>query len=209
MTPTTPGSYSLITPSSALAEKFAHEATLEEDQSTETSSGSTEGAKSEERKPEEKKPEEAPKTWEERLKEAKITPEQAFEILDAILAQGYYERTFELFQGRYPVVLRTRSSESRAEIARYVDLEPVVGARTAYERRLKAVLIFSLVRVGKVALPWPQEKATAEVAQKLVEERETVINRIPAAMLEEIYKVLVLFETATFAALSGGAPEGF
>jgi hypothetical protein len=51
-----------------------------------------------------------PETWEDRVKAAGLTMDQALEILDALIEKGFYEKTIPLYGGRRPVVLRTRDA---------------------------------------------------------------------------------------------------
>ncbi len=208
--PQRPGNYEGASPASTLAEQFASELPMDEEEWTSKPAAAAAPAQAATPAPPAAAPApEKPKSWEEMLVDAQITKDQAIEILDAILSRGYYQRTFELFQGRYPVTLRTRNNASRTEIARYIDLEPAIGARTSYERRMKAVLLYSLVSLGGTKLVWPADDAKPEDLEKILQEREAIINRIPAAMCDQIYNVVVRFENATFAALAGGAPTGF
>jgi hypothetical protein len=103
-----------------------------------------------------------PETWEDRVKAAGLTMDQALEILDALIEKGFYEKTIPLYGGRRPVVLRTRDAYCRQRVANALDTLRTNDPRVHSQTTLRICLAGSLVQFGKKALAFAASDADIE-----------------------------------------------
>ncbi len=157
-------------------------------------------------------PVEAPKppTWEDRLKAANITVDQAYEILTSMLTTGYYEKTFHLYGGRLPVTLRTRLAWHRTRHKEALDAlrsnDPLVHSELEFRHALAG----SLGRIGPTAFPVVERNDTAaDAATKLDQSFAQIAKIQDSILITALYPLISRFDAAVFAALSQDAPASF
>ena len=148
-------------------------------------------------------------TWEDRLQEAKLTPEQGLEILDSMIEKGYYEKSFPLYGGRRHLVLRTRDAYCRQRVALALDALRTNDARVHTQTTLRVCLAGSIAQFGKKILAFAPPDADLDVQEKAFNDRLRYIDSIPEPFLDILYETLSQFDIWTYAALSNGAPSGF
>jgi hypothetical protein len=147
--------------------------------------------------------------WRRRLAKAGITEEQAGQITDTILRQGYWEKEISILPGgRLKVTFRTRDAYHRQRLASSVSLSQTPDAR--YETQVRLELANSLVKFGDKSLPYPTPKADVkEQDEAFVERLKYVDNNIPDPLQDPLRRALGVFNQQVFAAMNEGAIEGF
>jgi len=151
---------------------------------------------------------EKPLTWEERIKLAGLNEDQAFKILDSILANGYYEHSFSLYGGRMTVKLRSRDGAHRQRVADALDQLRTNDPRVHGQTMSRLFLAGSLVSYGPKTMPMAEGGDSLAVS-KAFEERLKFIDSLPDPMIDTLYGLSAQFDGWVFAALSNGAPSGF
>lgn len=151
-----------------------------------------------------------PLTWEERIKAAELTQDQAHEILTAMLTTGFYEKTFKIY-GRVNVTLRSRDGYARQRLIDITDQYRVADERMIREIYLRVALAGSLVCIGETVYPHvPATEKDPVKREQAFTERLNLLDRVPDAIFEETLQPLIRrFDGWIYAALSNGAPSGF
>lgn len=147
--------------------------------------------------------------WRESIEAAGLSEEDADKILDAVLASGYYEKTYKLFQGKMTVALRSRDSASLQRVSDALDAIRTNDVRVHTQMMNRYNLAASLVRYQDKHFKHPGANATANDRDKAFVERLTFVDTIPAPVLVQLYTLLSKFDNAVFAAMSEGAELGF
>lgn len=151
-----------------------------------------------------------PLTWEERVKAAGLTEDQAHHILTEVLTKGHFERTFTVY-GRVPVVLRTRDAFARRRLLEIYDQYRIADPGVQRELYLRVALAGSLVKFANVTYAHvdPNERDPAKVDEAFTA-RLHAVDRLPDPVLEEtLFPLVSRFDQWVYAALSNGAPSGF
>lgn len=151
-----------------------------------------------------------PPTWEERVKAAGLTEDQAHQILTEILTRGHFDKTFTLY-GRVPLVLRTRDAYARRRLLEIYDQYRIADGQVQRELYLRVALAGSIVKFGDTTYPHvaPNERDPVKIDQTFTE-RLNAVDRLPDAVLQEtLYPIVARFDQWVYAALSNGAPSGF
>lgn len=149
-------------------------------------------------------------TWEERVKAAGLSEDQAHLILTEILTKGYFERTFTVY-GRVPVVLRTRDAYARRRLLEIYDQYRIADPNVQRELYLRVALAGSIVKFANVTYAHVDlnERDPAKVDEAFTA-RLHAVDRLPDPVLEEtLYPLVSRFDAWVYAALSNGAPSGF
>lgn len=148
--------------------------------------------------------------WAANVKAAKLTEDEANAILDSILQNGYWEKTYSLYGKRLQVLFRTRTSGDSARAARALD-----NVRTndpaVYQTALGMVnLACSLMKYNDRALPVSRPGATQGEVEDTYQSRYSFCaETIPGPVLPTVLQALADFDNKVFAALSEGAEHGF
>lgn len=147
--------------------------------------------------------------WREAIEAAGLTEEEADKILDSVLASGYYEKLYKLFQGKMTVVLRSRDSASLQRVSDALDSIRTNDVRVHTQMMNRYNLAASLVRYQDKQFKHPNSNASANDRDKAFTDRLAFVDTIPAPVLVQLYALLSKFDNAVFAAMSEGAELGF
>jgi hypothetical protein len=147
--------------------------------------------------------------WRDAIEAAGITEEEADKVLDAVLAQGYYEKAYKVFRGRLTVVLRSRDSAALQRVSDALDAVRTNDLRVHTQTMNRYNLAASLVRYQDKVFKHPAPNADPVERERAFSDRLSFIDSIPAPVLLQLYAVLGKFDSIVFAALSEGAEMGF
>lgn len=148
--------------------------------------------------------------WLRNIKNAGMEEDEANEILDKVLEQGYWEKEYALYHGRLKVVLRSRDAASNQRVANALDDVRTFDQAVINQARLRVQLACSLVRYRDKALATAAPDEPMSDHDRAFRERLAFCDRfIAGPMVEALYRALVDFDNKTYAALSEGASSGF
>lgn len=158
-----------------------------------------------------KNPDEPPRplTWEEKIKEAGLTEDNGYAILNAVLDSGFYSKEFALFGGRVKFTLRTREGYSRQRIANALDELRTNDPRVHYQTQARLCLAGSLLSFRDKAFNHPSARNDVAAHQTAFNERLVFVDGLSDTMLDTLYDIVMRFDTWTYAALWNGAPTAF
>lgn len=146
--------------------------------------------------------EQAPeKTWEQQLKEHGINKEEAFKIIDAMLTQGFYERTYQL-TSKTTVTFRTRSFEHQEIVQRAVENESPQYMGTVSLLMSKYNLASSMTRMGKTKFERGEDGKDYAQAFKF-------LSKLPYMVFNALIQKLAKFDRLVLTVMDEGALENF
>jgi hypothetical protein len=149
------------------------------------------------------------KSYEEILKEADISVEEAQVIVDDILMKGYYEETYKV-TNRISVTLRTRS---HADFIRYhlaLEANNPKFMDEMQEIALRFFLAGSLVRLGDTVFNHPdRDKATDDQLHDAFDKRLRWIEKQPERVIALLADKLNKFDKKVAVVMSEGVVENF
>ena len=152
---------------------------------------------------------EASKSYEEILKEAEISLDDAQSIVDDMLLQGYYEESYPLTK-RVSVTFRTRT---QADYVRYsIALEAISPkfVDQLQELMVRYFLAGSLVRFGDQNLPYPDRtKENLEKVNDAFDKRLEWIESQPERIVALLAQKLNKFDKKVAVVLSEGVANFF
>jgi len=148
--------------------------------------------------------------WQRNIKNAGMSEDQANEILDKVLDQGFWEKEYVLYNGRLKLTLRSRDAAANQRVANALDEVRTFDQRVLDQARLRVQLACSLVRYRDKVLPLAapdEEPAKHETAFRA---RLAFCDQfIAGPVVESVFRALIDFDAKTYAALSEGASSGF
>jgi len=148
--------------------------------------------------------------WEENIKSAKLSLEQANTILDSILQTGYWQKSYSLFNNRLVVEFRTRSAGDTNRVAQALDNIRTNDPNVIQQTVGMVTLACSLVKYNNNILPVAKANATqAEKEDIYIQRRNFCSDTIAGPVLPVILQALSDFDSKVYAALSEGAEHGF
>jgi hypothetical protein len=149
--------------------------------------------------------------WRDNIKAAKLTEAEAEAILDAMLLEGYWEKTVNLYRGKLKVVFRTRDSFSILQTALAVDrLQHKEDERAVAQVSFRIALAGSLAQYRDKVMAQAKQGASNQEVERAFNQRLDFIDKeIPAAVVTTLWNALVEFDNEVGAALSEGAESGF
>jgi len=146
--------------------------------------------------------EQAPeKTWEQQLKEQKITKEEAFKIIDVMLTKGFYERTYPL-TSKTQIVFRTRSFEHQEVVQRAIENDAPQYMGTVSLLMSKYNLAASLIRMGKTTFERGEDGKDYTQAFKF-------LSKLPYMVFNALIQKLAKFDRLVLTVMDEGALENF
>lgn len=148
--------------------------------------------------------------WLRNVKMAKLEEPEANKILDDILSQGYWEKTYNLFHGRLKITLRSRDMAANQRVADAMDSVRTYDKGVMNQAKLRIQLAVSLVKFKDKALPVAAMDAPMEEHNQVVAQRLAFCDRfVPGPASEAIYAALIDFDNKTYAVMSEGASSAF
>lgn len=148
--------------------------------------------------------------WLRNIKNAGLEEDDANEILDKVLEQGYWDKEYSLYQGRLKVVLRSRDAAANQRVANALDDVRTFDQAVINQARLRVQLACSLVRFRDKALPTASPDQPMGEHDRAFSDRMAFCDRfIAGPVIEALYRALIDFDSKTYAALSEGASSGF
>lgn len=148
------------------------------------------------------------KAFEEKLKEAGVTKEQAAEIVDAVLMKGFYAEDVPLTK-RISVRLRTRSARDTKRIQDYLEAQRPVYDAHYQEILARMTLASTLEKLGKDTLPFPGKDAKPDDYEQAFRARAEYVENLADPVLRLLFQKLWDFDKKIFAVLSEGTIENF
>lgn len=147
--------------------------------------------------------------WRAAIESANLTEDEADQILDAVLTNGFYDKTFKIFRGRLTVTLRSRDSASLQRVSDALDTVRTNDIRVHTQTMNRYNLAASLVRYQDKVFKHPNAATDSVDRDRSFSERLAFVDTIPAPVLVQLYAVLAKFDGTIYAALSEGAEMGF
>lgn len=148
------------------------------------------------------------KSFEEKLKDAGVTKEQAADIIDAVLMKGHWTDTIKV-TSRISVKLRTRSARDIRRIQDYLEVHRPVYDTHYTEIQGRMMLAASLEQLGSDKLPFPGKEVKAEEYEKAFQERVNYIENLADPILRLLFLKLWTFDEKIRTVLSEGTIENF
>lgn len=148
------------------------------------------------------------KSYEERLKEVKVTKEQAADIIDSVLMKGFWSETVPV-TSRINLRLRTRSARDTRRIQDYLEV-----ARPQYDAHYNEILsrmtlAASLEQFGKDVFTFPGKDAKTEEYEEAFHKRSQYIESLADPALRLLFMKLWTFDEKIRVILSEGTIENF
>lgn len=148
--------------------------------------------------------------WKRNIDNAKLSVDEANEILDKVLERGYWEKEYDLYGGRLKLTLRSRDAAANQRVANALDEVRTFDQRVLDQARLRVQLASSLVKYRDKVLPVAAPDEAPAKHEATFAERLTFCDRfIAGPVIEAVYRALIDFDNKTYAALSEGASAGF
>lgn len=136
-------------------------------------------------------------TYEQRLKAAGITKEDAMRILDALLSQGYYEQTYQL-TSKTRVTFRTRGLDAHDDFQHRLEDAAPQYSSTMSLLMSKIYLARSLVALGERKFDPSKPEETLKF-----------LTKMPFVLFNVLCQKLSKFDAATLVAMDEGAIANF
>ena len=140
------------------------------------------------------------KTWKEKLKALDIGEEEATVIVDAMLAKGYYERTYQLTK-KTTVTFRSRPLEAQERVQRAIEQDAPQFNGTISLIVAKYNLAASLVSVGSNKFDPSDEANYTRVFAYLA--------KLPFAVFNALIQKLAKFDQLVLTVMDEGVLENF
>jgi hypothetical protein len=148
--------------------------------------------------------------WLRNIKNSGMQEDEANEILDKVLEQGYWEKEYALYRGRLKIVLRSRDAAANQRVANALDDVRTFDQNVLSQARLRVQLACSLVKFRDRTLPTAAPDQALTDHDRAFTERLAFCDRfIAGPIIEAVYRALIDFDSKTYAALSEGASSGF
>lgn len=151
-----------------------------------------------------KTPEEVAQTYEEGLKEVGLTLGEAREIMEKVLVDNYYEKTFHI--GSLPISLRTRTYHDTVRLHKFLTAESPTYQASIQDLIARHNLAAALAKFGDNIFEFPEDEKKAEVAfdarHKFVESRNEFV-------VTKLMKLSYEFDTMMSKVFADGAPQDF
>jgi len=148
------------------------------------------------------------KSYEEKLKEAGVTKDEAADIIDSVLMKGFWSETIKI-TARISIKLRTRSARDVRRIQDYLEVHRPVYDTHYTEIMGRMTLAASLEQLGTDKLPFPGKDAKNEDYEKAFQERGNYIEGLADPILRLLFLKLWAFDEKIRAVLAEGTIENF
>lgn len=148
------------------------------------------------------------KSYEERLKEAGVTKEQAADIIDAVIMKGYWSEPIKITQ-RVVLRLRTRSARDTRRIQDHLEVQRPVYEAHYTEVLGRMSLAASLEALGADKFAFPGKESKAEEYEAAFQTRVSYIENLADPILRLLFMKLWTFDEKIRVVLSEGTIENF
>jgi hypothetical protein len=148
------------------------------------------------------------KSFEDKLKEVKVTKEQAADIIDSVLMKGYWSETVPV-TSRINLKLRTRSARDVRRIQDYLEVHRPVYDAHYQEIMGRMTLAASLEQFGKDVFSFPGKEAKPEDYEDAFQKRAQYIEGLADPALRLLFMKLWTFDEKIRVVLSEGTIENF
>lgn len=151
----------------------------------------------------------APKSYEDRLKEVKLTVEEARKIMDEILIKGHYTRTDKI--GPYEVIIRSRTYNDTLRAQKYLEVENPTYQISIQDALARYQAAASLVKYGPTTFDHPEdsEGASEKDITEAFEKRYKFLLRLPVPVVGKIMDFVRKLDIILFTVLDEGSVEDF
>ena len=148
------------------------------------------------------------KSYEDRLKEAGVTKDQAADIIDSVIMKGYWSESIKV-TNRISVTLRTRSARDVRRIQNYLEVQRQVYDVHYNEILSRMTLAASLEALGKDLFSFPGKDAKDVDYENAFQQRATYIENLADPVLRLLFLKLWTFDEKIRAVLAEGTVENF
>jgi hypothetical protein len=147
-------------------------------------------------------------SYEERLKEAGLTKEQAAEIVDNVLFKGYHSQEFNITP-RMKIRLRTRQLRDTQRAQMYLEV-----SHPTYDTHYNEILMrynaaASLEKWGNDVFEFPKKDDPTERIEQLFTQRLEYVNGLADPAVRLLFSKCWAFDRKIIVALEEGAIENF
>lgn len=148
-------------------------------------------------------------SFEERLREAKLSREKAAEIVDAVLTKGFYAETIKV-TSRVDVRLRTRNARDVRRIQEMLEAQRFTIDAHYSEAWSRFLLAASLESFAKDKFEHPNARtAPAETVEKAFMDRVAYVDALPDPALRILITKLWKFDNRVAVSIEEGSIENF
>jgi hypothetical protein len=148
------------------------------------------------------------KSYEERLKEAGVTKEQAAEIIDAVIMKGHWSEPIKITE-RIKLRLRTRSARDIRRIQDHLEVQRPIYDAHYTEIMGRMSLAASLESLGADKFTFPGKDAKSEEYEAAFQARVNYIENLADPTLRLLFLKLWTFDEKIRVVLSEGVIENF
>lgn len=142
------------------------------------------------------------------LKEVGVTKEQASEIIDSILLQGYYQERFKI-TNKISGVFRSRVYADTERLQSWMEATRPAYEATIQETTFRYLLAASISEFNGEKFLFPKKEDTLEEADRLFNIRLRYIRAMPDALVSLLYQKLSKFDQKLAVCLQTGAIANF
>jgi hypothetical protein len=147
-------------------------------------------------------------SYEDKLKEAGLTREEAARIIDSVLTKGYYAEEVSITKA-IRARFRTRSARDTRRAQDQIEaVRPAFDA--SYQELLsRQLLAASLEQFGKDKLPHAERRASQEEVEKAFADRLAYVEALPDLALRLLLQKLISFDRKMSILLEEGVVANF
>lgn len=147
-------------------------------------------------------------SYEDRLKNAGLTRDEAADIIDAVLLKGFYAEDVKI-TSKVKARFRTRTSRDTKRAQEIIEAQRLTYDVHYTELLSRILLAASLERFGEDSLPHPPRSAKQEDVEKAFQTRIEYVNTMPDPALRILMSRLAKFDRKISTALEEGSIENF
>jgi hypothetical protein len=147
-------------------------------------------------------------SYEDKLKEAGLSREEAARIIDAVLTKGHYAEDAQItrtIRARF----RTRSARDTRRAQDYLETVRPTFDSSYQEILSRQLLAASLESFGGDKLPFPDRRAGQEEIEKAFQDRLAYVEALPDLALRLLFQKLIKFDRKLSILLEEGVVQTF
>lgn len=147
-------------------------------------------------------------TYEERLRQADVSTDEAALIVDAIIEQGFWEEEIKI-TSKKKARFRTRQALDAERVNNALETARPSYTTTQNELTYKYLLAASIASYGDLVFQFPKAADSRTESDKLFQKRLDWVNNLPDPLLRMLFTKLGTFDFKIGVVTAEGAIENF
>jgi hypothetical protein len=148
------------------------------------------------------------KNYEDKLKEAGLSRDEAARIVDAVLVRGFYEEDAQITK-TIKARFRTRSARDTRRAQEHIEIVRPTFDSSYQDLLSRQLLAASLVQFGNEKLPHPEKRASQEDVEKAFQDRLQYVDALPDLTFRLLLMRLIKFDRKMSVLLEEGVIANF